>query len=122
MCFADFVSSGYLGFSGSFMLRRDFLAISSAIAAGSGRLRAAGIPVSPANSVLDYGAVGDGKTVDTDALQRAITVCANRGGGTVLLPGGHTFVSGTLQLRSHIDFAQSHGEIGSILRWPRLKW
>jgi polygalacturonase len=57
-----------------------------------------------AASVCDarkYGALGDGHTKDTHALQSAIDDCARRGGGFVLLAGG-TFLSGPLVLRSHI--------------------
>lgn len=47
------------------------------------------------------GAKADGVTKDTAAIQKAIDVCASKGGGTVLLQGG-TFVSGPLDLKSHV--------------------
>jgi hypothetical protein len=49
----------------------------------------------------DSGAIGDGTTLDTAAIQSAIDSAANSGGGTVVLAGGR-FVSGTLLLRSHV--------------------
>lgn len=52
--------------------------------------------------VQNYGARGDGQTLDTLAIQRAIDDCAARGGGTVQLSGAAKFVSGPLILRSRI--------------------
>ncbi len=63
-------------------------------------------------SPLDFGARGEGKTDDTAALQSAIDACAQAGGGTVVLPAGHDFLSGSLQLRSHVHL---HLEGGSRL-------
>ncbi|MCL5005910.1 MAG: glycoside hydrolase family 28 protein [Acidobacteria bacterium] len=55
----------------------------------------------PLLNVLSYGAVGDGKRLDTRALQAAIDACAAAGGGTVYFPAG-AYLSGTLLLKSHV--------------------
>ena len=39
-------------------------------------------------SVRDYGATGDGKTLDTDAVNRTIAAAAAAGGGVVVFPAG----------------------------------
>jgi hypothetical protein len=39
-------------------------------------------------NILDHGAMGDGTTLNTAARQKAITVCAEQKGGTVLVPPG----------------------------------
>jgi Glycosyl hydrolases family 28 len=52
-------------------------------------------------NVRDYGAKGDGKTLDTTALQTAIDACNRDGGGTVLVPAG-TFHIGTIELKSNV--------------------
>lgn len=67
---------------------------------------------SPRWSPLRFGAVGDGRTKDTQALQKAVDHCAQAGGGRVVLDGGHTFLCGTVVLRSHVEL---HLEAGSTL-------
>lgn len=52
-------------------------------------------------NVRDYGAVGDGKTLDTNAIQNAIDACTEDGGGMVLISAG-VFLIGTLELKSHV--------------------
>ena len=55
--------------------------------------------------VRDYGARGDGVTLDTPAIQRAIDEAAALGkGARVLVRGGKKYLIGTLQLKSNIDF------------------
>jgi len=56
-------------------------------------------------NVLKYGAVGDGKTVDTKAIQKAIDEAFKASSqARVLIPSGHKFLIGTLYLKSNIDF------------------
>ncbi len=52
--------------------------------------------------VSDHGALGDGKTVNTAALQGLIDRCAAEGGGAVVVPKG-TFVSGALFFKQGVD-------------------
>src|SRR6185312_9662892 len=52
-------------------------------------------------NIRDYGAVGDGKTLDTPALQKAIDACTDDEGGIVLVPTG-VFVIGTVQLKNNV--------------------
>ena len=62
-------------------------------------------------SITDFGAVGDGKTLNTAAIQNAIDTCTAQGGGRVLIPAG-SFLSGTIRLRSNVDL---HLESGAEL-------
>jgi len=52
-------------------------------------------------NVRQYGAAGDGETLDTQAIQKAVDACAAGGGGMVYFPAGR-YKAGTLLLRSHI--------------------
>jgi polygalacturonase len=66
-------------------------------------------PASAANfNVRTYGATGDGKTVDSPAINKAIQAVADAGGGTLIFPAG-TYLSFTIHLRSNIDIYLSRG-------------
>ena len=52
-------------------------------------------------SVKDLGAAGDGKSLDTRAIQKAIDACFESGGGEVVMPSG-TYLSGDILLRSGV--------------------
>ena len=52
-------------------------------------------------NVRDFGAVGDGKTLDTTAINSTIDACTNAGGGTAYLPPGR-YLTGTIQIKSHV--------------------
>jgi polygalacturonase len=69
-------------------------------------------PVSGARTynVRDYGAVGDGKTLDSPAINRAIEACARAGGGTVCLPAG-TYLSGSIHLKNNIHLYLDAGAV-----------
>jgi len=62
--------------------------------------------------ITDYGACGDGKTVNTRAIQAAIDACGSAGGGVVVVPAG-LFVTGTLWLRDRMEF---HLDSGAVLK------
>ena len=53
--------------------------------------------------IMTYGAKGDGQTDDAAAIQRAINACSAAGGGTVIIPAGHTFLCGPLYLKSYVN-------------------
>ncbi|WP_166444642.1 glycoside hydrolase family 28 protein [Dyadobacter bucti] len=52
-------------------------------------------------NVRDFGATGDGKTLDTEAINKAIVTCAESGGGRVVVPEGN-YLTGTILLKSNI--------------------
>jgi polygalacturonase len=59
-------------------------------------------------NIRDYGAVGDGKALDTPAINRAIEAAAAAGGGTVLFPAG-TYASFSIHLQSNIALYLDQG-------------
>jgi len=63
-------------------------------------------------NVMNHGAAGDGKTDDAIAIQKTIDACAAAGGGQVLFPASHVYLSGPIQLKSNINL---HLEAGAVL-------
>lgn len=62
--------------------------------------------------ITEYGAV-EGGELCTEAIQKAIEVCAANGGGTVLVPEG-SFLTGPVHLKSNINL---HLEENAVLRF-----
>lgn len=98
--------------------RREFLRMAGLSVAGGA---AALLPNMPAQAqhekhenwpgfhdVRAYGAVGDGSTIDTPAMNRAIQAAYDAGGGTVFFPAG-TYACYTIRLKSHVTLRLDAG-------------
>jgi polygalacturonase len=59
-------------------------------------------------NVRDFGATGDGTSLETAAFTRAIAAAVAAGGGTVFVPPGR-YLTGTIELKSHITLELSAG-------------
>ena len=62
-------------------------------------------------SIVDYGAVDDGKMLNHTAIQKAIDDLAGKGGGRVVIPAG-MWMAGPIRLKSNIDL---HVEQGALV-------
>jgi len=92
------------------------LGLALALVASPGAAAAQG-PRASTCEVTRYGAKGDGRTLATLAIQRAIDACAAAGGGIVLLPGG-AFLSGTLVLKDNVTLRIAPGAM--LVASPRI--
>src|SRR5919108_496855 len=105
--------------------RRKWMGYLSAATVASGMTlkgTAAHIPQQPATresdlgaqtyNIRDFGAKGDGATLDTAAVQAAIDTCNREKGGTVVVPAG-TFVIGTVEMKSNVTLHIAAG--GTLL-------
>jgi polygalacturonase len=74
------------------------------------RTKAAPVSVAAAGiyDVKAFGATGDGKSIDSDAINKAIEAASTAGGGTVRFPAG-TYASFSIRLKSHITLELSAG-------------
>ncbi len=61
-------------------------------------------------SVEKFGAVSDGKTINTKAIQQAVDACNKAGGGTVVLKSG-IYLSGTILLKDNVTLEIRRGAI-----------
>src|SRR5438876_8591879 len=59
-------------------------------------------------NVKAFGATGDGKTLDTPAINKTIEAAAAAGGGTVFFPAG-SYLSVSIHLKSNIALYLDHG-------------
>jgi polygalacturonase len=85
---------------------------------GGGRGQPPAVPLGPTTSaavrggtihnVTLYGATGDGKHIDSDAINAAIDDAAGAGGGTVYFPAG-VYLSYSIRLKSNITLQLDQG-------------
>ena len=61
--------------------------------------------------IREFGAVGDGVTVNTEMIQAAIDACANAGGGRVTISGGR-YLSARIDMKSSVEL---HIEVDGVL-------
>jgi len=85
------------------------------VSAGA-NLNAADLPVKNSFNVREFGAVGDGKNLDSPAINKTIDAAAAAGGGTVLVLAG-TYLSGSIHLQSNIHLLIDAG--ATILGAPQ---
>jgi alpha-L-rhamnosidase len=75
-------------------------------------------------SVADFGAIGDGKTLNTERIQSAIEQLASKGGGTLVIPRG-VFLSGAIFLKPGVNLRLDQGAVlkGSTDRkdYPKMR-
>ena len=102
------------------MHRRDLLKLSpAALAATVGHVSLAHAqttgsaptdfhPAAAIHNVRNFNVAGDGKTVDTPAINRAIEAVAAAGGGTLYFPAG-TYMCFTIRLKSNVQLYLSAG-------------
>ena len=69
-------------------------------------------------NIKSYGAVGDGESMNTEAIQKTIDACHAAGGGTVWVPAGD-FVTGTIHLKSNLTLSLDYG--ASLLGSQNMK-
>ena len=61
-------------------------------------------------NILKFGAVADGVTLNSVAINKAIEACAKSGGGVVMVPRG-SFVSGPIVMKSNINLYLAKGAL-----------
>ena len=69
-------------------------------------------------NIIDRGAVGDGKTLNTEVIQGMVELCHEAGGGTVVFPKG-VFACGTLYLKTNVTLELEAGAV--LLASPDIR-
>ena len=59
-------------------------------------------------NIVDFGAVGDGKTMATNSIKKAIEKCSKEGGGKVIIPAGK-FLTGPIHLDNNVNLHLEEG-------------
>ncbi len=98
----DFLRKGGIG-----MAAAGFPLVSFAASAQEGD-HAGAVPAQGIFDVRKFGATGDGKTLDTQAVNRAIEAAAAAGGGVVFFPAG-TYLCFSIRLKSQVHLYLGQG-------------
>ena len=64
----------------------------------------------PVYNIENFGAKGDGTTLNTESIQKAINTCHANGGGTVYFPAGR-YLSGTIVFKSNVTLSLGAGAV-----------
>ncbi len=64
----------------------------------------------PVFNIKNFGAIADGKTINTRAIQTAIDSCNKSGGGSVVVGGG-VYITGSLQMKSNVNLYIAAGAV-----------
>jgi polygalacturonase len=62
------------------------------------------------SSIVKYGAVADGLTLNTISINNAITACSQKGGGVVKVPAG-LWLTGPIELKSNVNLYLQSGAV-----------
>lgn len=108
---------------GSFFAISLILVVLAIAAAANGKIEMKASLASRA-SIVEFGAVGDGKTLNTSSIQSGIDQLAKKGGGTLVVPKG-VFLSGSIFLKPGVNLYLEEGAVlkGStnIMDYPKRK-
>lgn len=85
------------------MIRSSFVLLLISFVFGASTLAAG-----QTHDITQFGAAGDGTTINTAAIQRAIDTCSADGGGKLVIPAGK-FVTGTIQLKDNVTLHLDDG-------------
>jgi DNA sulfur modification protein DndE len=66
-------------------------------------------------NIVDYGAIGNGLTLNTEAFAKAIDACSGKGGGKVIVPAG-IWLTGPIVFKSNVNL---HLEKGALILFSR---
>src|SRR5207302_1309597 len=74
-----------------------------------GRIKPPKFPARDFN-VMQFGAVANTATENTEAISKAIAACSQAGGGRVVIPAGQ-FLTGPVRLKSRVNLHLSDGAV-----------
>lgn len=61
-------------------------------------------------TIIEHGAIADGKSLNTEAINNAISACSEKGGGKVIIPEG-LWITGPIQMKSNVNLHVSKGAL-----------